>query len=77
MCLLFRFSIQQFFRCPFYCQKWPLFVNFNIPHCERQFFSQCSTPLVGMRFCKLVPNSPMDKNKKLHNPCLLIYIFFK
>jgi hypothetical protein len=37
-------------------KKWPLFVNFNILHCGKYFFSQCSTPLVDMRFCKHVPN---------------------
>jgi hypothetical protein len=52
-------------------KKWPLFVNFSISYCRKYFFSQCSTSLVGMRFCRHVPNSPRDKNKMLYNPCLL------
>jgi hypothetical protein len=30
----FGFSIQVFFICYFYCQKWPLYVNFSIPLVE-------------------------------------------
>jgi hypothetical protein len=35
---LFGFSIQEFFICYFYCQKWPLYVNFNIPPCGKKTF---------------------------------------
>jgi hypothetical protein len=34
----------------------PLYVNFRIPPCRKWFFSQCSTPLVGMRFWGHVPH---------------------
>jgi hypothetical protein len=43
---------------------------------ENNFFSQCSTPLVDMRFCRHLPNSPRYKNKVLHNPCLLEKVSF-
>jgi hypothetical protein len=39
-----------------------LLVNFSVPHIGKYFFSQCSTPLVGMRFCRHIPNSPRDNN---------------
>jgi hypothetical protein len=35
----------------------------TFPLVEFLFFSQCSTPLVGMRFYRHIPNSPRDKNK--------------
>jgi hypothetical protein len=40
------------------------------------YFSQCSTLLVGMRFSIHVPNSPRDKNKMMHHPCLLEKVNF-
>jgi hypothetical protein len=53
-----------------------LFVNISIPYCVNFIFSQCFTPLVGMRFCRHVPNLPRDKNKMLCNPCLLKKVVF-
>jgi hypothetical protein len=32
------------------------------------YFCQCSTPLVDMRLCRHVPNSPRDKNKSMQHP---------
>jgi hypothetical protein len=55
-------------------KKWPLFVNCSISHCEKCFFSQCSTPLVGL--CRHVSNSPRDKNKMMHHPYLLEKVVF-
>jgi hypothetical protein len=49
----------------------PLNVNFSIPPCKKWFFSQCSTPLVGMRFWGHVPNSLRNKNMERHIPYLL------
>jgi hypothetical protein len=43
---------------------------------ENNFFVQCSTPLVGMRFCRHIPNSPKNKNKMSHNSCLLEKVVF-
>jgi hypothetical protein len=51
-------------------------VNFSILHCGNFFSPQCSTPLVGMRLCRHVPNSPRDKNKMMHHPCLLEKVIF-
>jgi hypothetical protein len=31
---------------------------------------------MDMRFCRHIPNSPRDKNKMLHNPCLLEKVVF-
>jgi hypothetical protein len=31
---------------------------------------------MGMRFCKHIPNSPRDKNKMSHNPCLSEEVVF-
>jgi hypothetical protein len=39
-------------------------VNFSLPPCENWWFSQGSTPRVGMRSCGHVPNSPRNKNPK-------------
>ena len=39
-------------------------MNSNIPACGKCFFSQCSTPLVNMRFCGQVLHSPINKNSK-------------
>jgi hypothetical protein len=41
----------------FIVKKRPVYVNFSIPPCGRWCFSQCSTPLVAMRFWMHVPNS--------------------
>jgi hypothetical protein len=57
-------------------KKWPLLVNFSIPHCGKFSFSQCSTLLVGMILCRHIPNSPRDKNKMMHHPCLLEKVVF-
>ena len=46
-------------------KKRPLLVNLSIPHCGMYFISQWSTPLVGMRLCRHVPNSPSYKNKMM------------
>jgi hypothetical protein len=43
----------------FIVKKQPLYMNFSIFP-----FSQCSTPLVNMRFCGHVPNSPINRNSK-------------
>jgi hypothetical protein len=40
------------------------------------FFSQCSTLLVGIRFCRHVPNSTKNKNMKFLNPYLLQKMVF-
>jgi hypothetical protein len=53
--LEYMFTVWNFNTIIFYIsflffKKWPLYVNFNIPLVENDFFSQCSTPLVGMRF---------------------------
>jgi hypothetical protein len=53
-----------------------MLVNFSILHFGKYFFPQCSTPLVGMRLCRHVPNSPRDKNKMMHHLCLLEKVFF-
>jgi hypothetical protein len=55
----------------FYCQRRPLYVNFNISPWGKWFFSQCSTPLVGMRFWGHVTNSLRNKNIERHIPYLL------
>jgi hypothetical protein len=47
-----------------FVKKRPLYVNFSIPPCGNWWFSQGSTPCVGMRFCGHVPNSPRNKNLK-------------
>jgi hypothetical protein len=58
-------------------KKWHLLVNFSIYHCGIfLFFSQCSTPLIGMKFCRHIPSSPRDKNKMMHHPCLLDKVVF-
>jgi hypothetical protein len=45
------------------------------PLVENNFFSQCSTPLVGIRFCRHKSNPPRDKNKMLHNHAYLKKLF--
>jgi hypothetical protein len=76
MCSLFGFSIQEFFICFFYCQKMALYVNFSITRCGNWWFSQDSTPPMGMRFCGHVPNSPRNKNPKRLIPYLLEKVVF-
>jgi hypothetical protein len=71
MCSPFGFSIQNSFLYLSYCQKWPLHVNFRYPFAENDFFSQCSTPLVGMKFWGHVPNSLKNTNMERHIPNLL------
>jgi hypothetical protein len=55
----------------FIVKERPLYVNFSIPFAENEFFSQCSTLLVGMRFWKHVSNSLRNKNMERHIPFLL------
>jgi hypothetical protein len=52
-------------------KKHPLFVNFSIIPCEKKKFSQCSTALTSVIFSGHISNSLIEKNKMLHNPCLL------
>jgi hypothetical protein len=56
------FSMQEFFICYFSCGNW--------------WFSQGSTPCVGVRFCGHVPNSPRNKNLKRLIPYLLEKVVF-
>jgi hypothetical protein len=60
----------------FIVKKRPLYVNFSIPPCRKWFFSQCSTPLVAMRFWGHVPNSLRNKNMERHIPYLMQKWFF-
>jgi hypothetical protein len=60
------------FNTTIFCMPFLLYVNFSIPPCGIYFFSQCSTPLVDMRFCRHIPNSPKDKNK-----CCTIHAYLK
>ena len=55
----------------FIVKERPLYVNFSIPPCGNWWFSQGSTPLVGMRFWGHVPNSLRNKNMERHIPYLL------
>jgi hypothetical protein len=48
---LFGFSIQEFFICYFYCQKTAFVCEFQHTPLRKMIFSQCSTTLVGVRFC--------------------------
>jgi hypothetical protein len=75
MCSLFEFSIQQFFICLFRCKK--LFVC-KFQHFPRGIFIffKCSTPHVGIRFYRHVPNSTKNKNLKFLNPYLLQKMVF-
>ena len=52
-----------------------MYVKFSIPLVENNFF-QYSTPPMGMRFCRHVPNSKMNKIVKSHNSCLLPKMVF-
>jgi hypothetical protein len=44
------FQSKNFSYAIFIVKKWPLYVNFSIPPCGNWWFSQGSTPRVGMRF---------------------------
>ena len=57
-------------------KKLAWLVNFSISHCWEKKNSQCSTPLVGLRLYRHVPNSPRDKNKMMHHPYLLEKVVF-
>jgi hypothetical protein len=65
------FQSKNFSYAIFIVKKRPLYVNFSIPPCKKWFFSQCSTPLVSMRFWGHVPNSPRNKNMERHISYLL------
>jgi hypothetical protein len=52
--------------------QWHVEYNFFLTSCG----IWCSTPLVGMRFCKYVPNSTRNKNIKSCNPYLLQKVVF-
>jgi hypothetical protein len=58
------FQSKNFSYAIFIVKNRPLNVNFSIPPCGNWWFSQGSTPCVGMRFCGHVPNSPRNKNLK-------------
>ena len=58
------FQSKNFSYAIFIVKKRPLYVNFSIPPCGNWWFSQGSTPCMGMRFCGHVPNSPRNKNLK-------------
>jgi hypothetical protein len=60
----------------FYCLKKAFVCEFQHTSLWKTFFSQCSSPLVGTRFCRHVSNSPRDKYKMLHNPSLLEKVVF-
>ena len=65
------FQSKNFASAIFIVKKRPLYVNFSIPPCGKWFFSQCSTPLAGMRFWGNVSNSLRNKNMERHIPYLL------
>jgi hypothetical protein len=80
MFLPFVFSIQEFFICYFYCKKTAFVCEFQHTSLRKMIFSQCSTPLVGMRFCGHVPNSLRNKNMERLIPYLLkkmVFLAFK
>jgi hypothetical protein len=66
------FQSKNFSYAVFIVKKRPLYVNFSIPPCGKWFFSQCSAPLVDMRFWGHVPNSLRNKNMKRLIPYLLL-----
>jgi hypothetical protein len=65
------FQSKNFSYAIFIVKNRPLYVNFSIPPCGKRFFSQCSIPLVGMRFWGHVPNSFRNKNMERLIPYLL------
>jgi hypothetical protein len=66
----FGFSIQELFICLFYCQKTTSVCEFQHTPLRKMIFSQCSTPLVDMRFWGHVPNSLRNKNMERLIPYL-------
>jgi hypothetical protein len=56
------------FLCLFYCQKMAFVCEFQHTPFSNDFFSQCSTPLVGMRFWRHVRNSLRNKNMERFIP---------
>jgi hypothetical protein len=66
----FRFSIQEFFICYFYCQKTAFVCEFQHTPLRKIIFWQPSTTLVNMRFCTHVPNSTRNQNVKSGKPYL-------
>ena len=63
--------------CAFFVAKnQPLYVNLSIPSHRNWFFSQGSTPLVGMKICEHIPNSLRNKNLKRLIPNLLERVVF-
>jgi hypothetical protein len=70
------FQYNNFIYVFFIVKKRPLYVNFSIPPCRKCFFSQCSTPLVGMKFWKHVPNSLRNKNMERQISYLLKTLVF-
>jgi hypothetical protein len=65
------FQFKNFLYVFFIVKKRPLYVNFSIPPCGKWFFSQCSTPLVDLRFWGHVPNSLRNKYMERLIPYLL------
>jgi hypothetical protein len=70
------FQSKNFSYAIFIVKNWPLYVNFSIPLCAKWCFFQGSIPLMDMRFCWYVPNSPRNKNLKSLNPYLLYKMVF-
>jgi hypothetical protein len=70
------FQYKNFLYTIFIVKKRPLYLNFSIPPCGNWWFSQGSTPCVGMRFYGHVPNSPRNKNPKRHISYLLERVVF-
>ena len=65
------FQYKNFSYAFFVAKNRPLYVNFSMPPCGNWCFSQGSTSLVGMKFCKNVSNSLRNKNLKRLIPNLL------
>jgi hypothetical protein len=57
-------------------KNWPLCMWISAYPLGNWWFSQASTPCVGMRFCEHVPNSPRNKNLKKHISYLLEKVVF-
>jgi hypothetical protein len=56
---------------PFSLSKNGLYMWISISPCVKWCFFKGSISLVGMKFCKHVPNSPRNKNVKRLIPCVL------
>jgi hypothetical protein len=65
---LFEFSIQDYFICYFYCQKTAFAFEFQHTPLWKIVFSQCTTPLMDVRFCRHAPNSTRNKIVNSNNP---------